>query len=349
LLTVFSSTSYGFDVRRGRAVTVPAGETVDDTLVIAGDNVTVDGTVTGDLIAFARQVTIRGTVKGNVISMARNVEVEGTVEGSVLGFAQSVETRGQVARTVYAFAQTIDISRDARVDGNAAIFGAEAGIEGTIGKDAFVAAGSVDIAAPARVVGNFTARVSNSQNVRIAPGATIGGKTDIRATPPAPNRYATISFYVWQTIWLAAAFLTGLILFWLAPAFSRMTIASSRDLLISAGVGLLALIAAPVAACLVAITLIGLPLGIMTVALWIIAVYLAKIAVAAFVGRSLLEKNGGLQPAALVLLAGLIPIFIAVNLPFVGSLVNFLLVVLGLGMLTVRMYQTMGSRSAQAA
>ena len=80
LLTVFSSSSYALDVRRGGpSVTVPAGETVDDTLVVFGESVNVDGTVNGDLIAFARRVTIRGTVKGNVISFAQRVETDGTV------------------------------------------------------------------------------------------------------------------------------------------------------------------------------------------------------------------------------------------------------------------------------
>src|SRR5207247_5456487 len=90
LLTVFSSSSYAFDVRKSdKPVTVPAGETIDDTLVVAADSVIVDGTINGDLIAAARQVTIRGTVKGSVFTAGQRVEIEGTVEGSIVGFARS--------------------------------------------------------------------------------------------------------------------------------------------------------------------------------------------------------------------------------------------------------------------
>src|SRR5215831_927997 len=134
LFTVFSSSSYALDVRSSdKPVTVPSGETIDDTLVAAGESVTVDGTVAGDLIAFARQVTIRGTVKGNVISFAQHVEVEGTVEGGVFGFAQSLDTRGQVAHNIYAFAQNADVARNSRIAENAIVFAAESTIEGTIG------------------------------------------------------------------------------------------------------------------------------------------------------------------------------------------------------------------------
>src|SRR5262245_31516788 len=161
LLTVFSTTSYGLDVRPSRApVTIPPGETVDDTLIVAADSVTIDGTVTGDLIAFVRQVTIRGTVKGNVVSFAQRVELEGTVEGSLIGLSQSVRTRGEVAHNVYALAESAEIGPAARIGENAMILSSESRIEGAIGRDAYVMARSFSVTAPAHISGDLTARVS---------------------------------------------------------------------------------------------------------------------------------------------------------------------------------------------
>lgn len=349
-ITVFSSSSYGLDIRSGdKPVTVPSGETIDDTLVAFGESITVDGTVTGDLLAFARQVTVRGMVKGNVISFAQHVEVEGTVEGSVFGFAQSLATRGQVAHNFYAFAQTADAARNSRIAENAIVFAAESNIEGTIGKDAYIRAASIRVSAPARINGSLIGRAARPENVHIDPGAVIAGKTDVQGPRPRPSRYATLSFYVWQTIWLAAAFLTGLLLFWIVPALSRLPLATTRDMLASAGVGFIVLVGIPIAAIIAAVTLIGLPLGLIALACWLVAIYFAKIVVAGFVGRSLLEKGDTHAPIALILLAGLVPIFIAINLPYVGALVNFLLIILGLGMLVVRAFQTTGWGSAHAA
>src|SRR5262249_26108433 len=58
LLTVFSPWTYAIDVRRGdKPVTVPAGETVDDTLVVTtNSSVDVEGTINGDLVALARDI-----------------------------------------------------------------------------------------------------------------------------------------------------------------------------------------------------------------------------------------------------------------------------------------------------
>jgi predicted anti-sigma-YlaC factor YlaD len=348
LLTVFSSSSYGLDVRSSDKPVVPSGETIDDTLVVAGDSVTIDGTVTGDVIAFVRQVTIRGTVKGNVISFARYVEIEGTVEGSLIGFAQSLQARGQVSGNFYAFAQTAEIGRDAHID-NAIVFASRSNIDGQIGRDAYVRAASLKVAESAHINGLLNARVSRRESAYIAPGAVIG-KTDIQGPQPRPSKYATFSFYVWQTIWLTAAFLVGLLLFWIVPALTRVTLANSRDFLVSAGVGFLTLIGLPVASIVAAITLVGLPLGLIGLACWIVAIYLAKIVVAGFLGRSLLEKGGATsRSTAFVLLVGLGLIFIAINLPYVGALVNFFLIVLGLGILVVETYQMPRWHSAQAA
>src|SRR5262249_46217835 len=61
LFTVFSSSSYALDVRSSdKPVTVPSGETADDTLVAFGESITVDGTVAGGFLAVARAGSIRG-------------------------------------------------------------------------------------------------------------------------------------------------------------------------------------------------------------------------------------------------------------------------------------------------
>lgn len=368
LLTVFSSSSYALDIRRGnQTVNVPSGETVDDTLIVFGESVNVDGTVNGDLIAFARHISVRGTVKGNLISFGQRVENEGTVQGSIFAFGQTVETRGQVGLNVYGFGQDVGIGNGAQVSGNAALFGGEINVQGAVGRDltayterlgitgsvdrnVFARAGRVSVSAPSRIGGTFTARVRQAGNVQVDTGATIGGKRDVQVIPPPRSKYSTVSFYLWQIIWLAAAFVAGLVLFWLAPAFSRISLDTGRALLMTGGVGFLSLIVPPVAAIIFAVTLVGLPLGLITLTLWVMACYLSKVVIAGFLGRSLLATYvASKPPAALALLAGLVPVFIAINLPYIGGLIQLLLVVLGLGALAMTGYQSYGMQPAKAA
>ena len=182
--------------------------------------------------------------------------------------------------------------------------------------------------------------MNKAANVHIDSGAVIAGKTDIQTSQPAPSKYSMASFYIWQTIWLAAAFITGLVLFRIVPMLSRASLDTSHELLLAAGVGFLTIVAPPIAAVLAALTLIGLPLGLITLMLWLVSGYLSKIVIAGFLGRSLLsDKSDGGPSSALILLAGLVPIFVAINLPYVGGLIDFLLIVLGLGSLVITTYR----------
>jgi cytoskeletal protein CcmA (bactofilin family) len=358
LLTVFSPWSYAIDVRRGeKPVTVPAGETIDDTLVVTGDaSVDIEGTLNGDLIAIGPDVRVKGTVKGNVVSFAQRTEIDGTVEGSVLGTGGFVEVRGHVGHNLYGVAASVGMEPQGRIDGNAVMLVGEATIDGAVNKDltAYSArsigwgpfshsmvsrGGVIQLLSHARIGRNFFAKVDERENAVIDSGAMVGGKSDVQVAPIPPSRYATASFYIWQTIWLVGALVTGLILLRLVPAFSQLHLATGQDLLLAGGMGFVATVATPVAAVIACLTLIGLPLGLMTIGLWAAAVYLSKIIIAVFLGRSLLAGSNTEPATALMLLCGLLPIFVATNLPFVGGIVNFLLIVLGMGGMALTIYR----------
>ena len=62
----------------------------------------------------------------------------------------------------------------------------------------------------------------------------------------------------------------------------------------------------------------------------------AKVFVAAAIGRILLgARRPDPPPFALALIVGLLPIFIAINLPYVGGWMTFLVILIGLGLATM--------------
>ncbi len=94
------------------------------------------------------------------------------------------------------------------------------------------------------------------------------------------------------------------------------------------------------------LSMTALPVGLAALALWITGLYLAKIVIALFLGRSLLAGEGEQRPLTLPLLVGLALIFIAVNLPFIGPVINVLLMTLGLGALLLALYRNRQSAAA---
>ncbi len=351
LVLAFTSTPSGsaLERRKGATVTVPSSQTVDTTLLANAETTNIDGTVNGDLIAFSRRVVIKGSVKGDVLCFCQTVDMDGTVGGNIYGFVQSLSVRGSVARSVYAWVQSFQLDPAGRVDADVVAGGAEVSLQGTVGRDVTFGGGSAElrgkigrdlqaytdnltVAAPARVGGNLTAHVHKKEHVQIDPGASVTGKTEIRLREKSPSRYAKPSFYFWQGIQLIAALLIGLVLFWLFPAPFRARLDKAGPALRAVGVGFLILVATPVAAIIAGITLIGLPIALMGLATWLAGLYLSKVFVAALVGQAMMGPPVG-QPRrfALALLLGLLIVYVAINLPYLGGWVSFLVILLGLG------------------
>ena len=354
----FSQQSGALEVRRSEGgVSVAAGETIDDTLIAMGREVEINGRVTGDLIALGQRVVIRGSVDGQLVTGARHVEIEGTLGGSVLGAAETVNLRdAMIASNLYGFARDVTVDRDVEIDGNLVAFASTAAIAGTVGKDAygfageleatgtiggdFVAyAGSVRVREPARIAGDVVAHVSDENAVTVSPGAVAGEvRTRVadeirdRAGRPAEN---TGSFLAGQAVRFGAAFVTGLILLWLVPPLARISLDTAGEAVTSAGIGLVALVAVPVIALMTGITLIGLPIAVLAMLAWLAALYLAKIVVAHFIGKAVFDRTGRPAHFALALLVGLLLVFVAINIPLLGLLLNFVLTITGLGMIVI--------------
>jgi hypothetical protein len=179
----------------------------------------------------------------------------------------------------------------------------------------------------------------------VADGAVIGGqkKVQLPVATPRQSPYLTVRFYVWQVLRVLGLFITGLVLFRVLPSLAPRSMVSGIDWLKAGGVGFMTLVAVPIAAIIIALTFIGLPLALITFVLYLIACYLAKIIVAEFVGRSVMKNSG-----AVPLLVGLLMVVVAVNLPWIGILINFLLILLGLGAIATTGYRSLARRHAPA-
>jgi cytoskeletal protein CcmA (bactofilin family) len=360
---------HAIELRRGDGViTVAADETIDDSLIAAGQTVAIDGTVNGDLLAFGRTVTIRGNVMGNVITAAESVTIEGTVTGDILGAGRGVTLRGtRVGRNFFGFGRDLDVDASADVAGNALTFGDTMHIDGRIGKDLksfgnsvlvsgnvqrdFEAyASEVSVLPSGRIGRNVTAHVEADDKLQIAQGATIGGATNrqIVAREHRSNRYLTTGFYVGQVVRMGAAFLTGLLLLWAFPVLRTLPLPTAGAALRSGGIGLVAAVVMPIAAILACITIVGIPIGILTLVIGAIGLYFGKTVIAQLIGRALFQSPAGPPHYAATLIAGLAIVIIAINLPIVGGIVNFVLTVLGFGMIVTVLLGRYNSANATA-
>ena len=356
VLVALSLPSIALERRHSEFVTVGANETVDDSLVAAGNTVRIEGVVNGDVLVFGRTVEVSGTVKGDLLSWAQRTEVRGTVEGHIYTFSQSLDVGGQVGRSIYAWVQSLRVDDKGHVGDGIVAGAADVGLEGnvmrsvtllagstdvsgSIGRDLTMAGGNLTLANSARIGGNLTARVHRQKEVHIADGTTIGGKRDIKVQVQK-TRFAHPKFYFFQAVWLLAAMLVGWLGLVLFPGFFQATTQAVGAGWRSVGLGIAVLVGAPVAMIVGAATLVGIPVALMSLALYLAAIYLAKVWVGAFLGKIFLKRaTATTRDWLLGLLVGLLIITVAGFIPYVGGLIRFTVVCLGLGALAWQLYR----------
>jgi hypothetical protein len=345
--------SHALEIRHGDAeIFVPAGETIDDTLIVMGETVEIAGDVTGDLIAVGRRVVVRGHVGGLVFAAAKSVTIDGEIDGSAIGAAETLTVVAKrIGRNLYGAGSTIDVNGSANVASNALIAGETLQLAGSVGRDVFAAgetigigstiggavtafAEQVNVLAPARIGGNLSAFVGDAADLSVSPSAVIGGEvtTTIREHEDEQSQYTTGGFYLGQMLRFAAAFVTGAILLTLVPSLRGVTINDPRTALGAAGLGLVTLVATPIIAVIVAMTIIGLPLGLFAFLLWLMGLYLAKLPIAYLLGVRMVGPDDE-RHFTVALALGLIVMLVIVNLPFIGGVFSFLMLIAGLGLL----------------
>lgn len=345
------SPAQALERRRGNVVNVPSGETVKDTLLIMAEEANIDGNVDGDVIVFARRVSLRGSITGDLISFGRDIEMRGKVGGNIFSFAQLLRLEGEADRNVIAFAQKLDLASEGQVRYDLITFAEEADLSGKVGRDAlsfsedagvrgevgrnFKSFSKKILVTPAaRINGDFTATVPRKEFAKIEDGAVIGGKTDVRVKRTERSRYTRPSYYFWSVVTLIGAWLVGLLITAFFPGAFAFLPRNASDAGWKAGVGFLVVVAAPIVAIILCITLIGLPLGLITLVLWLMVLYLAKILVGAALAVAMFKPaNTSPRAMALPLLASLALIWIVTSIPILGGLMKLLICITGAGII----------------
>ncbi len=343
-----------------REVTIPKEQTIDDTLIAAGETVVIEGVITRDLFAFARRVVVRGSIGGNLIAFAEEVTVQGQVGGMILGSGASMDLiSATVSGDLWGAGESLRIDPATQIAGNAMIAARRAGIAGQIGHDALAFAEKLEVSGmvgrdldvfarrvhllnDARIGGDLSVRTDRDNALRQSAAATVGGEVNVhssktdhesRGERSQSSYYAEGGYYLLQLFRLASAFVAGLVLLWCVPCLRRLDISNAAEGFKALGIGLLTAVALPVFMLVSAVTLVGLPFTVIGFFLLLLVAYFAKILLASFIGRLLPGPFKRMDNYPLTLLSGLVVILFVVNIPWVGGFINLALTLVGIGLI----------------
>ncbi|HVQ43980.1 MAG TPA: hypothetical protein VMT30_03365 [Candidatus Saccharimonadia bacterium] len=319
-------------------VVLAKGDNRTGTYYAAGQTVTVDGNVAGDVVCAGQTVVINGTVGGDVLCAGQTVTVNGAVAGSVRSAGQVVTINASVVRNVTVASQNLVIGPDARVGGEVAAAGDTVALSGPVAQAVYSAGRTLSIDAPVggsvtamadelalgkdgRVTGNLD--YTSSQTFTLDKGK-ISGQV-VRHAPPQPSRGPTTAAdrLTMLLYWIVAMLAGMLLAIWLAPRLVR----SVTGMMIqrweaSLGWGAVAVVLAPIAILILAVTVVGLPAALFATALWVLVMISSGLFAGAAIGRLALRGEDDRRGLAMAALLGVPLVVLAGWVPVLGGLVG---------------------------
>jgi hypothetical protein len=341
----FSSTRY----MSSGDITVSPGSDVDGDLIAAGRNVNVQEKIEGDLTAAGTNIMVAEPVEGYVMAAGSKVNINGAVGNDLWAAGSQVSVNAPVADNARLAGSSVVLEPPATVGRDAYLAGARVEVLGRVERDLKVGAASFKLAS--EVGGSVQASAST---VEVLPGAVVRG--DLIVTGPnAPKitpgaqvlgrivHHAEAGSRGWGwlswLVWWMGMFLATLILGAVAIAFSRRWTGRVAEKLArhfgySLLAGIIGLIVIPLVCLLLAVTVIGIPLALVLFALYCVALSLSGVFVSYLVGGWLLGRlrQTETSPYARLATGALVVSFLA-SLPWIGWVVQILVLMIGFGAL----------------
>jgi len=339
-----------FTVRTGDNLVLPQNRTIEGSLIISGQHVTVNSPVKGDIYCAGQTVEINSNVDGDIICAGQNIIVNGQIDGNLRIAGQTLSFGGTVGRNVTVAGQSINsnlavggemlvagqqFSMNGSTAGDLRYFGENANVNGEVGRNFDTYVEHLSIGSQADIKGKVTYESANKANVDR--NAKIAGaiKQNI------PHEKSPITRRQRETDQIGRNFLGSFVIglaiaLILSLLWPLKIIKATDDMRVnfwkSLGIGLVVSIIAPVVAFALIFTIIGIPVSVLIIVAYIIALYVSRILVGILIGRIIVDNYWPGQKNSILTktLIGVVVVSLLFAIPFLGWLFSFLAVLWGL-------------------
>ena len=310
---------------------------------LVGQDITVDYTIDGNLYVFGNTVTINSQIVGDVFVFANQVIVEkdGYIYSNLFACAQSVTVKG-VVYDAYVCTDNFTISdgyiyRDLRTAANTV------NVLGVIGRNAYISCDTLSFestnvdtnyenATDSKGIINGNLEYSAKNEASIPAGCVTG---ETKFTPIVINNDISIGDYVSSLAsFLCLVIFIWLVLLWLSPKFFDKTNELLKTKKSSIALyGILGLILIPIASMLLIFSSIAANVGLLLLALYIILLCVSKTFFTIAINKLVCTKLKIEKTAANfgMLLVSSIVVWAVGLIPYVGSILSFIMIWIGLG------------------
>jgi len=325
-------------------------------LYIAGATVTVNGKTNGDLFAAGGMVTVNGPVENDLFVGGGNLSLNAPVGGDLRIAGGNVSINSPIGSDLLAAGGNITVAQKASVAGDLVIAGGNISVDSEVKGYGKINGGNVTI--NGKIDGNLD--IVANQQLTFGPASEVVGKITYHGTNPAivkdGAKIGTIDFTqikargfahslgaliaISTLIKLLALLVAGFVLLYLFPVkISKLVTGTMSNTLTNFGIGFLALIASPIVAGLLFITVVGVYLGIILLLIYFLTLVMASIVMVFYTGRLVYgwyKKDAALNLKRDLVLGAIIALIVSL-IPIIGWLAVFVLFLISLGAIVTQL------------
>lgn len=342
-----SSQEKAVETTQGNETTSETTQSTDNSMkksdvYLTGDDVKVDYIVDGNLFILANTVTISSQIGGDAFICAKtiNVEKEGYIYSNLFAAANEVNISG-VVYDLYTTANTLNINgyvyRDIRTSSDTLNF------SGVIGRNAYVSSKNIEISSNSDGQSSVTNKATiygdlnySSSSEASIPEGTVTGSVNYSPITTSTKSKSISSYILALGRFIVTVLVIWLLYLWLAPKFLENTGALlSKKLLPVIGSGILTPIIFVIA--FVLLLILGLTSNIAIIGTMLFAVLLMisnstfVIAINNLVCKKFNISKNTTTFGILIITSAVI--WLLELIPVVGSILNFVIMIIGLGIL----------------
>lgn len=308
---------------------IKINQNINKSIFAGGKNIEVTSEINGANFAAGNNVFLSSTqdyifAAGNTINLENSTAKDAFIAGN------SINIQSSNIRDLYAAGRSIRL--DSNLEGDAYIAGESITINAKVNGDVRVTCENITLGKDAVITGEL--EYPDNANIHILEGASIGSKktyhmdTDLEKNKSSLKETFTSKVYAYLSITIIALLL---LLLWKKPfqKLEKLEL-SGKSVAKTTGKGFLFLIALPIVAIILMITIVGFPLGLISILLYGLGIYLSTITTAYYLGRLGLRNKipGDYSYLAICILI----LFLLRLIPYVGPIVNVFSICLGLGL-----------------
>lgn len=321
----------------GEEVKEEAVKTLKENIYHADTNApyTLSDNVSGNVFLAGSEITISSSyIAGDLFVAASNsvtIKEDTVIDGNVYIAAQTVNIEGTIYRTAYIAGKIINMKSASSVEYDAYLAGEKIVLEGSFDRNAYIFAETLEVKDSASVEKNLEYEAESEAAI---PEGAVRGEVKFNRITVEKARSEVILDYV---IKMLESLIFTLVVFIFVSLISKKFTYKSQELLgkhpfRTVGIGLFSLIIIPILAVLLLIFGATAKLGLSLIPIFITILLIANSITAIAFASLLCARRDGMKIPIVVPIMAVI-IWAAEAIPVIGVLIEFVSILLGIGIL----------------